>query len=87
MMMMPALLLGLVVVVAFFGYLFYVMSQNSAGGGVLGRRERAELEELRVLVDDLKETAWDHRELDSALSVILIDKIRDFEKRRRELGP
>lgn len=86
MMMMPALLLGLVVVVAFFGYLFYVMSQNS-GGGVLERRERAELEELRVLVDDLKETAWDHRELDSALSVILIDKIRGFEKRRRELGP
>ena len=31
------------------------------------------------LVDDLKQTAWDHRELDSALATIVIDKIRALE--------
>jgi len=50
-------------------------------------RERVELERLRNLVDDLKETAWDHRELDSALATIIIDKIRLHERRGRELGP
>jgi hypothetical protein len=50
-------------------------------------REREELRRLRILVDDLKETAWDHRELDSALSTIIIDKIRAHERRDgRELG-
>lgn len=50
-------------------------------------RERRELERLRILVDDLKQTAWDHRELDSALSTIVIDKIRAHERRGRpELG-
>jgi hypothetical protein len=50
--------------------------------------QRRELEDLRVLVDDLKQTAWDHRELDSALATIVIDKIRAYERRGRpELGP
>ena len=44
------------------------------------------LDALRALVDDLKETAWDHRELDSPLSTIVIDKIRTYERHRRELG-
>ena len=59
------------------------MTGNGQG---LDRRERAELDQLRTLVDDLKETAWEHRELDSPLSTIVIDKIRSFERRRRELG-
>lgn len=51
-------------------------------------RERHELERLRILVDDLKQTAWDHRELDSPLATIVIDKIRAHERRNRpELGP
>lgn len=51
-------------------------------------REHQELEDLRILVDDLKQTAWDHRELDSALATIVIDKIRAHERRGRpELGP
>ena len=53
----------------------------------LNQRERIELNRLRALVDDLKETAWDHRELDSALATIMIDKIRTHERRGRELGP
>jgi hypothetical protein len=44
-------------------------------------RDRRELEGLRILVDDLKQTAWDHRELDSALATIVIDKIRAHERR------
>lgn len=54
----------------------------------LDGRERQELDGLRILVDDLKQTAWDHRELDSALATIVIDKIRAHERRGRpELGP
>jgi hypothetical protein len=54
----------------------------------LQARERQELERLRILVDDLKQTAWDHRELDSALATIVIDKIRAYERRGRpNLGP
>ena len=61
-------------------------SNNRANEMALSQKERAELEALRALVDDLKETAWDHRELDSALSVILIDMIRTYERHgRREL--
>ena len=56
-------------------------------GITLDVRERDELDRLRMLVDDLKQTAWDHRELDSALSTIVIDKIRAHERRGRpELG-
>ena len=58
----------------------------TGNGQALDRRERAEFDQLRTLVDDLKETAWEHRELDSPLSTIVIDKIRSFERRRRELG-
>jgi hypothetical protein len=47
----------------------------------LDTRDRQELERLRILVDDLKQTAWDHRELDSALATIVIDKIRAHERR------
>ena len=46
---------------------------------------RQENHALRALVADLKDLAWDHRELDSALATILIDEIRAYE--RRELGP
>jgi hypothetical protein len=45
---------------------------------------RAEVLDLRALVGRVKDTAWDHRELDSALSTIVIDEIRAYE--RRELG-
>lgn len=72
-------ILGLLVVV-------WAVSSLTAARG-LDAREREELQRLRILVDDLKETAWDHRELDSALATIVIDKIRTHERRgRRELG-
>jgi hypothetical protein len=59
---------------------------TTGAGQTLGSRERQELEALRALVDDLKETAWEHRELDSPLSTIVIDKIRTYERHRRDPG-
>ncbi len=40
--------------------------------------------ELRELVARIKDIAWDNRELDPALSTIIIDEIRTYEK--KELG-
>lgn len=84
-MFTPAGLVGFLIVVAMLWLVFHLMSQTNGRAG-LGQRDRAELDGLRSLVDDLKETAWEHRELDSALSTIIIDKIRTHERRNRELG-
>jgi hypothetical protein len=78
-------LFGVLVLIGFIGVMVFVLA-NGSQGRALSRREREELIGLRSLVDDLKDTAWDHRELDSALSVIMIDKIREHERRNRELG-
>jgi hypothetical protein len=83
-MLTPVTLVGLLVVAAMVWMVVHLMSMS--GGQLLDRRDRAELNALRTLVDDLKETAWDHRELDSALATIIIDKIRTHERRNRELG-
>lgn len=82
----PVSLLGILLVVGFVGLMVYLFSAGAASRS-LNRQERDELIRLRALVDDLKDTAWDHRELDSALSTIMIDKIREHERRGRELGP
>ncbi len=79
-------LLGLLVVVALVWLVVHLLNRSGSGPG-LRERERAELLDLRELVDDLKETAWDHRELDSALSTIIIDKIRTYERQRRRREP
>jgi len=81
----PVSLVGLLLIAAM-TWLVVRMVTASAAGPSLDRRERAELNALRGLVDDLKETAWDHRELDSPLATIVIDKIRAHERRTRELG-
>jgi hypothetical protein len=78
-------LLGVLLVLSFLGVMIYLFSAGTASRA-LNQRERDELNGLRALVDDLKETAWEHRELDSALSTIMIDKIREYERRGRELG-
>lgn len=85
-MFSPTLLVGLLIVLAMLWVMFRLLGQAIDPTG-LGRRERTELHALRALVDDLKETAWDHRELDSPLSTIIIDKIRTHERQNRELGP
>lgn len=83
--MTPLALVGLLLVGAMVWLVVHLVSQSTEVRP-LDRRERAELDALRLLVDDLKETAWDHRELDSALATIVIDKIRTYERRGRELG-
>jgi hypothetical protein len=80
-------LVALAIVGAMVWLVVYLVNQSARVPAVLDRRERVELDRLRSLVDDLKETAWDHRELDSALATIMIDKIRAHERRGRELGP
>ncbi|HET9861513.1 MAG TPA: hypothetical protein VFQ19_17190 [Nocardioidaceae bacterium] len=84
--MSPVALVGLLVVLATLWMVVHLVLQNT-DREPLNQRERIELNRLRALVDDLKETAWDHRELDSALATIMIDKIRTHERRGRELGP
>lgn len=83
--MAPAALVGVLIVLAMVWLVARLVGQ-SGEQRVLSARERAELDDLRGLVDDLEETAWDHRELDSPLSVIIIDKIRAHERRNRERG-
>lgn len=83
-MMTPVTLVGLLLVGAMVWLVLRLVGQGTTQP--LDRRERAELDALRLLVDDLKETAWDHRELDSPLADIIIDKVRTHERRRRELG-
>jgi hypothetical protein len=84
-MVTPVMFVGLLIVVAMVWLVSRVVSQGT-GHGRLDARERDELLALRGLVDDLKETAWEHRELDSALSVIVLDTIRTFERSRRDGG-
>jgi len=81
---MTPMLLALILVVSMVWLVVHLVSLST--NGQLERRERSELNALRSLVDDLKETAWEHRELDSALATIIIDKIRTYERRTRELG-
>ena len=76
-------LLGILLVLGFLGLMIYLFSAGAASRA-LNQQERNELNQLRALVDDLKETAWDHRELDSALSTIMIDKIRVRAAARRQ---
>ena len=47
-------------------------------------RVRQEITGLRALMANLKDTAWDHRELDPNLSTIIIDEIRAYERRELE---
>lgn len=77
-------LLGIVLVLGLLAVIMYAFSAGSTSRA-LSQQEREELYRLRDLVDDLKETAWEHRELDSPLSTIIIDKIRRSERRGR--GP
>ena len=77
-------LLGIVLVLGLLAVIMYAFSAGSTSRA-LSQQERDELYRLRDLVDDLKETAWEHRELDSPLSTIIIDKIRRSERRGR--GP
>ncbi len=57
---------------------------DALGGGRLAAEQREELARLTELVEDLKDLAWDHREIDPDLATILLDKIRASERGRRQ---
>ncbi|HET7689891.1 MAG TPA: hypothetical protein VFK41_05915 [Nocardioidaceae bacterium] len=77
------LAVGVILAVVIFGGLVLLMLTSRSDSGVAS--DRAELAGLRELVADLKDIAYDHRELDSALATILIDRIRTYERQQREL--
>lgn len=88
-MMGMALIIPALLLIALAGAVGYVLgrgaAQQSGADAAAVQEARRETASLRALVDRLKELAWDHRELDSALSTIVIDEIRTHEK--KELGP
>jgi len=47
------------------------------------RAVEADNRRLQTLVEDVKELSWSHRELDSALSTIIIDTIRSAQREDR----
>ena len=83
--MVPGGFIAVLLVVGLTWLVIRVVAMTGAGQS-LAPRERQELAALRTLVDDLKETAWEHRELDSPLATIVIDQIRSHERWRRGSG-
>jgi hypothetical protein len=85
---MPALIAELLVLVLA-GVVGYYLGRSASDRSNVDaatlEQFRQENLALRGLVGRLKDTAWDHRELDSALSTIIIDEIRTYE--RKQLGP
>jgi len=51
---------------------------------VTSREQQRELVRLRQLVTNLREIAYDHRELDSSLAVIILDEIKRSERKDLE---
>ena len=56
---------------------------DALGSGRLAEEQQAELARLTALVEDLRELAWDHREIDPDLSTIVLDAIRSSERDKR----
>jgi hypothetical protein len=82
-----ALLFGLVLLTAagvVGGLLGWSIGRSSSTQAAEVEQLRREVGTLRALVGSLKDTAWDHRELDPALATIIIDEIRASEKKELE---
>lgn len=74
-----------VLIMAVVGIVLVVIVREGIAALGPSRSERAELARLQVLVDDLKELAWDHREIDPDLATLLLAKIRESERGRPPL--
>lgn len=48
------------------------------------RQDVKKIEALEGLVDRIREIAYDHRDLDSALASIITDEIRNYERTKRK---
>lgn len=87
---MPVYIVGLVgLLVILAGVVGYFLGRSTAAQAGVDAAQveavRREIATLRALVQRVKDTAWDHRELDPNLATIIIDEIRTHEK--KELGP
>jgi hypothetical protein len=86
--MTPIVLLVLLVVAAVAGVAGYALGRTASAQAAVDAETveavRREVLGLRTLVARLKDTAWDHRELDSALATIIVDEIRAYEKKELE---
>ncbi len=71
---LPLLLVLVVVGVAIVGLAAYSRVNDRV------RALEAENRKLRAALEDVKELAWSHRELDSDLSTIIIDSIRSAQR-------
>ncbi len=82
--MLPIVTLAILLVAGLAAAAGFVLGRGSArqaGLDVVSLEAlRREVGGLRRLVDRLKDLAWDHRELDSPLSTIVIDEIRTHER-------
>jgi hypothetical protein len=86
--MTPIILVLLLVVAGVAGVAGYALGRGTAGQAAVDAEAveavRREVLGLRALVGRIKDTAWDHRELDSALATIIVDEIRTYERRELE---
>jgi hypothetical protein len=80
--MSPALLIVLVLALLAVVVTFVVGYAVGSAGRKPPRELLAALDARDALIDDLRETAWDHRDLDPHLSTIVIDKIRTAGHRK-----
>ena len=86
---MPAYaFLAVLLLVVLSGAVGYFVGRGSATQQAVDARTvdavRREITALRALVARLKDIAWDQRELDPNLSTIVIDEIREHEKKELE---
>jgi hypothetical protein len=86
--MTPIILVLLLVVAGVAGVAGYALGRGAAGQAAVDAEAveavRREVLGLRALVGRIKDTAWDHRELDSALATIIVDEIRTYERKELE---
>ncbi len=77
---MPAVLIGVVLSVVL-GVCLVLFFRSMAEERV--RAAEIENRRLRLLLDDVKEVAWSHRDIAPELSTIIIDTIRTAERGNR----
>jgi hypothetical protein len=86
--MTPIFLVLLLVIGVVAGVAGYALGRGAAGQAAVDAEAveavRREVLGLRALVGRIKDTAWDHRELDSTLATIIVDEIRTYERRELE---
>jgi hypothetical protein len=86
--MTPIFLVLLLVVAGVAGVAGYALGRGAAGQAAVDAEAveavRREVLGLRALVGRIKDTAWDHRELDSSLATIIVDEIRTYERKELE---